>query len=324
MTSTPGIPGLLAAVLLAGAAGAAPTPIIFDTDIGGDIDDTWALALALRCPEIDLKLVVGDFGQTEYRTRLIAKILQTAGRGDIPIGVGVGSEKSNEPRQQAWIGDYDVADYPGVIHEDGVQAMIDLIMASPEPVTLLGIGPAPNLLEALRREPAIATKARFVGMYGSVRKGYGGAAKISAEWNVRANPAAFRAVVQAPWEKVITPLDTCGTVRLAGEKYAKVRDSNDPLAKLVIANYEVWADFHREHGNTNIDPDRASSILFDTVAVYLCFATEFCRMETVKLVVDDEGFTREDPAGMPTIAALDWIDYGGFEDWLVERLTNHG
>ncbi len=35
-------------------------PVILDTDIGGDIDDTWALGLLLKSPELDLKLVVGD------------------------------------------------------------------------------------------------------------------------------------------------------------------------------------------------------------------------------------------------------------------------
>ena len=34
-----------------------PVPVILDTDIGSDLDDTWALAMALKSPEIDLKLV---------------------------------------------------------------------------------------------------------------------------------------------------------------------------------------------------------------------------------------------------------------------------
>ena len=45
----------------------APIPVILDTDIGDDIDDTWALALLLKSPELDLKLVVGDYGEAQYR-----------------------------------------------------------------------------------------------------------------------------------------------------------------------------------------------------------------------------------------------------------------
>ena len=56
-------------------------PVILDTDIGDDIDDTWALVLLLKSPELDLKLVVGDQGKPLYRARLIAKLLQVAGLG---------------------------------------------------------------------------------------------------------------------------------------------------------------------------------------------------------------------------------------------------
>jgi len=31
--------------------------VILDTDIGIDIDDTWALGLLLKCPELDVKLI---------------------------------------------------------------------------------------------------------------------------------------------------------------------------------------------------------------------------------------------------------------------------
>jgi hypothetical protein len=51
----------------------AAIPVILDTDIGDDIDDTWALGFLLRCPELELKLVVGDNGKAEYRARLLAK-----------------------------------------------------------------------------------------------------------------------------------------------------------------------------------------------------------------------------------------------------------
>ena len=64
-------------------------PVIFDTDIGDDIDDTWALGFLLRSPELDVKLVVGDDGKSEYRAKLLAKFLETAGRTDIPVGIGM-------------------------------------------------------------------------------------------------------------------------------------------------------------------------------------------------------------------------------------------
>jgi len=47
-----------------------PVPVIFDTDIGSDIDDTWALAFLLRCPELDVGLLTTDRGRPAYRAKL--------------------------------------------------------------------------------------------------------------------------------------------------------------------------------------------------------------------------------------------------------------
>src|SRR5262245_26985702 len=93
-------------LLAAELAAAAPRriPVILDTDIGDDIDDTWALVLALKSPDLDLKLVVTDYGNTEQRARLVARVLELAGRTDIPIGIG--SKENDEPGPQAeWVKD---------------------------------------------------------------------------------------------------------------------------------------------------------------------------------------------------------------------------
>ena len=64
-------------------------PVIIDTDIGSDIDDTWALAMALGCPEIDVRMVVTCTGDTHYRAKIVCKFLERVGRTDIPVGIGL-------------------------------------------------------------------------------------------------------------------------------------------------------------------------------------------------------------------------------------------
>ena len=124
-------------------------PIILDTDIGTDIDDTWALAMLLGCPELDPRLIVTVEGDTVHRAHLVAKFLQTAGRTDIPIGIGLGHHGTDNRYQAPWLEGYDVAAYPGVIRDDGVRAMVDLIMSSAEPVTIVSIGIASNPLSSI-------------------------------------------------------------------------------------------------------------------------------------------------------------------------------
>jgi len=315
---------LLPAFPATGAAAApnrAPTPVILDTDIGDDIDDTWALALALKSPELDVKLVVTDFGNTEQRAKLVARVLELAGRTDIPIGIGI--KENDDPGPQAeWVKGYDLAKYPGPVLKDGVQALIDTVMASPVPMTLIAIGPPPNLKAALEREPRIAGKLRLAGMFGSIHLGYDGKPKPEPEWNVRANPAAARAVLAAPWrDAILTPLDTCGRVRLSGERYARVRGSSDPLLRGLIEAFGIWC---RNRDWCAKDPAFVavkSSTLFDCVAVYLAVSRDLVKTETTGVRVTDEGMTIPDPAARPLVWATEWRDLAGFEEWLTARLT---
>lgn len=309
--------GVLTAVCWVGAA---PKPAIISTDIGDDIDDTWAVSLALKCPELDIKLIVGDYGNAEARARLIAKILETDKRTDVAVGVGVRSGAKDGPhRQSKWIDGYELKNYPGKVYPDGVQALIDIVMASKEPVTLICVGPTPNIAEALKREPRIAEKARFVGMYGSVRLGYGRNPKPCPEWNVKADPAACRAALTAPWDATITPLDTCGLIQLKGEKYARLRASQDVAVQTLLKNYRVWLS-HKAKDHRETDTETGSTTLFDCVAVYLACTQDLCVMESLGIRVTDDGMTLEDPGAKKVNVATAWKDLPAFETWLVDRL----
>jgi len=298
---------------------ARPTPVILDTDIGDDIDDTWALALLLQSPELDLKLAIGDYGKAQYRARLLARFLQRAGRTDVAVGLGLDREPKGGGRQDAYIKDFDLDSYPGKICRDGVQALIDTIMQSPQPVTLICIGPAPNIAAALKREPRIARHARFVGMDGSVHLGYGGARQPCAEWNVKADPQALQAVFAAPWDITLTPLDTCGLVQLTGDKYRRVRDASAPRVADLIPNYRLW--LAADPASPADAAERRSSTLFDTVAVYLAQRQDWCVMEKLRLRVTDDGMTVIDPQAREVNVATQWRNLAAYEDFLVDRLT---
>lgn len=287
-------------------------PVILDTDIGTDIDDTWALAMMLKRPELDVRLVASATGNTEYRAAIIARLLEVAGRTDVAVGIGIKQTDQRGP-QSRWVDSYELDSYPGTLHRDGVQAIIETIETSPLPVSLIAIGPVTNIADVLRRAPHVAQKTRFVGMHGSIRRHHDGGEGAIAEYNVVQDVKACQAVFRAPWlDMTITPLDTCGQVRLRGPKYAAITRSADPLVKAVIENYRIWLKGK---------PDVESSILFDTVAVHLACSTDFLEMKKMRLCVTDDGFTVEDNEGAPINVALNWADLGGFEDDLLRGLT---
>src|SRR5580658_1773778 len=105
----------LSAARGATSGGPAATPVILVTDIGTDIDDSWAIALLLRSRELDLKLVVVDPADTQYRAAVAAKLLEESGRADVPVAIGDNSGPMGDDNKtlKPWIAGYDIGKYPG-------------------------------------------------------------------------------------------------------------------------------------------------------------------------------------------------------------------
>jgi inosine-uridine nucleoside N-ribohydrolase len=326
------------------------TAVVLDTDIGMDIDDTWALAMLLCCPELDVRLVTTVTGDPTYRARLAAGILTAAGRDDVPVGIGVPTTLSDgvPARPQGRFADEVALDrYRGAVHQDGVAALVECVMSSEEPITVIAIGPMSNIGAALALEPAIAEKARLVGMLGCVR---GVGSVLSGhpqlgdgpvpEYNVVADVAACRAAFEASWETTITPLDTCGDVVLRGERYRKVCEAGSPLIQAVLRNYEAWHENWLAAGSPWRDGfdllddyfgggiaavpfwKRSSTVLFDTVAVYLAYDESLLNIERLPIALDERGLMSITPGAPELRVATSWRDRDQFEDQLVERLTS--
>ena len=315
---------LIAALLVSLAFTAAATagdkiPVIFDTDIGFDIDDTWALGMLVKRPELDVKLVLATHGKQLYRAGLLAKFLETVNRTDIPVGLGPPGGGSG--RQSSWLGDYNVNNYPGTVYQDGVQAMIDIIMSSDEPITIITVGPLTNLAAALQREPRIAGRARVISNLGSIYKGMNDVPQPRKEYNASANITATRQVLAAAWPVTITPLDTAGSIKLEGDDYRKVRKSGHVVAEAIMDNYRAWLPAASKHL-----ADQRSTLLFDAPAIYLATLREgdkdkLLRIETLPIGVTDQGMTVVDPNVRPIQVAIEWKDRREFERYVRDSIA---
>ena len=299
----------------------APIPVILDTDLGTDIDDSWALAMLLKSPELDLKLVTAATGDTRDRAAIAARLLTSAGRTDIPVAIGRDKGDFTYDRTiLPWVADYKLESYPNV-KPDAAAAIVETIMQSPQPVTVIAIAPLTNIGDALALEPRIAQKARFIGMHGSVAVAYGGKPGSSAEWNVIRDVEAARRTFSAPWPKTITPLDTCGDIILDAAFCDRMAASRDPLCREVWESWQIWRSFYEKRPVASLAPSIPSSVLYDTVAVFLAFSRQWLNVKTLNLTVTNDGFTREDPAGHPVDAALTWTDKPAYLEFLKQRLA---
>ena len=294
-------------------------PVILDTDIGMDIDDTWALGLLLKCPELDVKLITTTSNDTTIKAKLVAKFLENAGQTDIPIGIGPPENRRKGPLYE-WIKDYELSNYPGQVHKNGAELLCSTIVDSPVPITLIAIGPLGTISAALKINPNITENARFVGMHGSIRIGYAGASSPHPEYNVMHDIQSCRDAFQAPWEKTITPLDTCGNFLLTGDHFEQIMSADNPIVNLIKENFHLWAK--RLKRTKLIQEERKTSILFDIVAIYLGFSEELLNIEDLKIDVTDKGLTSISEKGSLIRCATSWKDEQAFKNLIVNRLAD--
>ena len=139
---------------------------ILDTDIGDDIDDAFALALALRSPELKILGITTAFADTELRARLVDRFLAAVGRTDIQVAAGVPTPHDNVFTQAAY-----ARQEPERKHADGVAFLLEQIRAHPGEVTLIAIGPLVNVGEAIKRIDE-TTRTRFIEAFAAINTNF--------------------------------------------------------------------------------------------------------------------------------------------------------
>ncbi len=306
---------LMASGAAAGQAGAAAPPqpqlAILDTDIGDDIDDAFALALALESPEIRLLGINTAFGDTELRARMVDRYLGAAGRTGIPVNIGLPSKADNVFTQRAYaqLG-------PRRPHGDGVKFLLEQIQAHPGQITLIAIGPLGNVKAAIDRDPATFKKLkRVVMMGGSVYRGYDGAGgerrPADAEWNINRDPAAAQALFASGVPIFMMPLDST-QVHLGTAEREAMFAHGSPLTDQLTLLYHQWLAGTEGHP--------AAPTLFDPVAVTYAIRPDLCPATPMRIEVDAKGFTRP-VEGKPNAEVCLKADEKGFLNLLLARTT---
>jgi purine nucleosidase len=163
--------------------------IIFDTDIGDDIDDAYALGLLLRIPNVKLLGVTTAFGDTVGRSKVAAKLLREFERNDVPVFAG--RFGNIERRSQfGWAKDFTAKSLKS---EPAVEFMKREIERSPRQITIIAVGPLTNVGDLIAKYPDVKAKIKqVVIMGGSFHVGYNNQPPINAEWNIHCDPAAAR------------------------------------------------------------------------------------------------------------------------------------
>jgi len=297
--------------------------IIFDTDIGTDVDDLVALALVLNSPEIELAGVTCVYGDVLMRARMVLKLLRMRGRGDVPVTMGAAAPLlSDRPiysgahEGRRFLEAEDEALQPA--SEFAVNFIVRSVMDNPGQIHLLCIGPLTNAALAFRQEPRLAQNLAGLTIMGGAFQRSADVYADYGEYNIVSDPEAAHIVFSSGTPITLIPLDVTTQVRITSADSARIREAGTPFHQAVADQIDLYSYF----------ADRGWTHMHDPLAMAVLIRPELVSLTPLHVDVETGGrfaagvtFMRSPDADWPENArvALD-VDVKGFEDFLIDRL----
>ena len=270
-------------VLILISLASAQEKVIIDTDIGDDVDDAFAIALAVKSPELQVLGISTAFGETEVRAQIVDRFLKEAERSDIPVLAG--KETGKRPMsQRAYAAGGNAAK---ISHGDAADFLLAQIRKHPGEITLIAIGPLMNVGEAIDRDPTTFRQLkRVVIMGGCVRRGYGDYGYNEhvppmPEWNILNDVKSAQKLFASGVPLFVMPLDST-QLKLDEVKRAFLFTRGTPLTDQLTILYHLWA--------------QETPTLFDPMALAFVVKPELCPVTPLHIQVDEKGNTREEPS----------------------------
>jgi inosine-uridine nucleoside N-ribohydrolase len=220
-----------------------------DTDPG--IDDAFAMAMLFASPEIEVVGVSTIFGNVtvEQTTRNTRILLEAAGKTHIPVCRGasypLGVPLGTSPFVHGHNGLGDMPLPEPTMPESSLrapQAIVDSILANPNEITLLPIGPLTNIAMAYLLEPRISQLVKEVIIMGGAVHCPGNITP-TAEANFFHDPHAAQVVISAGWNIFLAGLDVCAYGILPQTLLDKVCSANTPLAPYIKGSVPFFQAF---------------------------------------------------------------------------------
>ena len=282
--------------------------IIIDTDIGDDIDDAFALALALRSPQLQILGISTTFGDTELRAKLTDRFLGEVGRQDIPVAAGTSTFfKSNFTQRQYAEGGHSAKSS----HPNSTDFILDQIRKNPNQLTLVAIGPLVNIGALIDKDADMFRKLkRVVLMGGSVYRRYGDMGYApprgpEPEWNIKNDIPSAQKLFASRVPIFMMPLDST-QLKLDEVKRPLIFRAGTPLTDALTLLYTEWG--------------QQTPTLFDVMTLAYILDPKLCPVTPMHITVDDQGSTRPGPGTPNAQVCLD-SDPEAFFRFVIPRIN---
>jgi len=258
--------------------------VIFDTDIGDDIDDAFALALAVSSPKLEVIGVTTAWGNTDLRARLAERLLKAMGHGEIPVAVGPKTHASSTFTQARWA---EVEPEPAKGWPDATDFTLNAIRRNPGEITLIAVAPFSNVGALLDRDAATFRKLKkVVLMGGSIHRRYGDLGYLpdrgpEPEYNIMMDLGSSRKLFASGVHIDMMPLDST-QLKLDETMRDTLFSQATPTTDALLSLYAEWS---ASTGNP-------TPTLFDAMAVAAAIDPALCPTQPMHIEIDDKGFTR--------------------------------
>ena len=301
------------------------TPILLDCDPGHD--DAIALLLALASPELELRGVTTVAGnQTLEKTTANAiRVLEFAGRADVPVAAGADRPLVRERFVAAYVHGETGLDGPDLppaegepVNRHAADFLADKIRDANGAVTLVPTGPLTNVALLLALHPD-ARPERIVLMGGAIAEGN---VTPAAEFNIWADPEAAARVFASGIDVTMVGLDVTHKALFTSAHIGRLAGR---VGEMVTELLRFYDRFHREvygfDGSPIHDAVAVAQVMRPDLVetkhlnVEIDVESELCRGRTV---VDLWRRTEREPNAHVGVD----IDADGFLELLIERINS--
>lgn len=293
--------------------GLQPLPVIIDTDVGDDIDDAFALVIALQDPRLSVLGVTTAWGDTRTRVLLVRRLLATLGRRDVVVAQGPATADAVPFTQRRWaLGARDTSPAP-----DAIEFIHTQIRKHPGEITLIAIAPLSNVEALQRRYPGALRQLRQVAMMGgSIHAGYnlGGAIPVpkpSAEYNVASAPQGLRILLKSQVPVRMFPLDST-QIKFDEVRRERLFAYGTPAADALTLLYHQWRLLNSF--------GQITPTLFDVVPVVWLLQPASCPLKAMRIGVDERGYTRP-IVGEPNVEVCLSVDGSAVQRLIMDTIA---
>lgn len=235
-----------------------PIRIFIDTDIGDDVDDALAIALAALSPELTLTGVSTVYGNVSARRQLAVQLLRQLGT-EVPVEAGVGrslrfqNDTSVLPHQCRVLAEQP----PAAANVHGVELLIETVRSAPETV-VIALGPLTNIAMAVLLAPDIMKHAKIVLMGGAFSAVY-------PEYNILCDPEAANIVLRSGAEIRMIGLDVTAPCILSKEEEGVIGSFRDGYRGFLASLCAIWLETSKSKKVTLHDPLTVASLIDPTL-----------------------------------------------------------